>query len=122
MRQIFALTALVLMSTAAFAAGPTPEGTWVDKYGTSFRMKMCGDGTQLCATLTDIQGKSRTEENLALVNRQVIKAQQIAPNKWQGTLTMNGSQAKGTVTQVNSRTIEIQGCQLLCSTLTFTKV
>lgn len=122
MRPLIASLALVLMSTAAFAAGPSPEGNWVDKYGTSFQMKMCGDGTQLCATLTDIRGKSRTKENLAYVNRQVIKAEQVAPNKWEGTLLLNGGQAKGIVTQVAPDKIEIQGCQFLCSTLTFTKV
>lgn len=122
MRKLLAFTAAVLVATSALAAGPTPEGTWKDKYGTAFHMKMCGDGTQLCAVLKDIQGRSRTEENLAYVNRQVIKANQIAPNKWQGTLLLNGGKAKGTVTQIAPNKIQIEGCQVLCSTLTFTKV
>ena len=43
------------------------NGTWVDAEGTSFTFRLCGDGTELCGVLNDIQGASRTPENLQFV-------------------------------------------------------
>ena len=67
--------------TAAQAEVTVPSGTFVDEFGTSFDFSPCGDaGTDLCAVLTNLQGESATEENLAFVGKQVIQAAQTAPN------------------------------------------
>lgn len=123
MRLLLAPLAFAALATGAFAQEANVEGTWKDSYGTSFQMQMCGDGTELCATLTDIQGDSRTEENLKLINSQVMQGEQVAPNEWEGTIMLNGTENKGKVTQVSADQIEIQGCKgILCSTLVFNRV
>ena len=110
----------------AFAAtnAATPDGTFVDSYGTSFKFSLCGDGTALCGVLTNLEGESATEENLAFVGKQVMQAQQVAPNEWKGALDAGGISAEATVTMVDPNTIEIQGCRaaVLCQTLTYNRV
>ena len=100
-----------------------PQGVFVDEYGTSFTFSACGEGTALCGVLNDIQGNSRTEENLAYVGQQVMQAQPTGPNTWEGTVIFDGKEAKATITQTGPDTVEIQGCRaaILCQTLVFNK-
>tara|TARA_R110002020_G_scaffold32777_6_gene100422 strand:+ start:2422 stop:2814 length:393 start_codon:yes stop_codon:yes gene_type:complete len=100
-----------------------PTGTFVDQWGTSFEFQACGDGTTLCATLTNLEGDSATEENLAFVGQQVIEAEQTAENEWKGALVAGGMSAEATITQVSADTVEIQGCRaaVLCQTLSYTR-
>ena len=107
-----------------FAAGSTPDGTFVDSFGTSFKFSLCGDsGTDLCGVLTNLEGKSATPENLAFVGKQVMQAKQTAPNEWKGSLAAGGISADATVTQTGPDTIDIQGCRaaILCQTLTYNR-
>ena len=99
----------------------TPEGDWRDSYGTILRLSLCGDGTQLCGVLIDVQGESRTEENLAYVNQQVMQADRTGPLEWQGSVVFDGNAAQATITQIAPDTIEIEGCRVvvLCETLAF---
>lgn len=117
-----ALTFLALPVAAQSAANP--NGAWVDSYGTAFEFKLCGDGTDLCGVLKDVQGKSRTPDNLAYVNQQVVTAEQVAANEWKGTVIYDGAQAAATVKQTSPDTIKITGCRaaILCQTLTFNRV
>lgn len=123
-KTILAIGMLCAATLPGLAAAELPSGQFRDEYGTTFSFSPCGDGTDLCGVLLDIQGKSRTAENLAYLNQQVMRADQVAANQWKGTLTLNGSQASATVTQVDPDTVEIQGCRggLLCQTLVFNKV
>lgn len=110
---------------AATAEAASPEGSFVDEYGTSFTFSLCGEsGTDLCGVLTNLEGESATEENLAFVGKQVMKAPQTAPNEWKGSLTAGGISADATVTQTGPDTIDIQGCRaaILCQTLTYTRM
>lgn len=116
----------VLCAAAAipvFAATATPNGTFVDSYGTSFKFSLCGDGTALCGVLTNLEGASATEENLAFVGKQVMQAEQVGPNEWKGALSAGGISAEATVTMTGPDTIDIQGCRaaILCQTLTYTR-
>lgn len=124
MRALLALSAFALLSTGALAQEGPPEDDWRDSFGTTLRLSPCGDGTQLCGVLLDIQGESRTEENLAYVNQQVMQAEPVGPNQWQGSVVFNGSESKSTITQVNQDAIEIEGCKalILCQTLAFHRV
>jgi opacity protein-like surface antigen len=118
-----------ILATASFAAllavptmaqdAASPNGTWVDRWGTTFTFELCGDGTQLCGTLNDIQGDSRTEENLAFVNQQVVQGTQTGPNKWEGDIALNGGGAKAIVELTGPDTLKITGCQLLCSSIDY---
>ncbi|UXN74286.1 hypothetical protein N8D56_03375 [Devosia sp. A8/3-2] len=76
---------------AAEAQTADPSGSFVDEYGTSFDFSLCGEtGTDLCGVLTNLEGESATEENLAFVGKQVMQAQQTAPNEWKGSLSAGG--------------------------------
>jgi len=103
----------------------SPEGSFADKWGTSFDFTLCGDsGTDLCGVLTNLEGESATEENLAFVGKLVMQAPQTGPNEWKGSLTAGGISAEATVTQTSPNTIDIQGCRaaILCQTLTYTRM
>jgi len=124
-------TSLVVTALCAGFAIPAvsaqevvPSGTYVDEYGTSFEFQPCGEtGTTLCATLTNLEGRSATEQNLAFVGQQVMQAEQIAPNEWKGELVAGGMSAAATITLVSDQTVEIQGCRaaILCQTLAYNK-
>lgn len=115
--------ALTFFALPVAAQNVTPNGAWVDRYGTSFEFKLCGDGTDLCGVLKDIQGKSRTPDNLAYVNQQVVSAEQVGTGEWKGTVIYDGAQAAATVKQVSPDTIKITGCRaIFCQTLTFNRV
>ncbi|MEO5806721.1 hypothetical protein [Devosia sp.] len=113
------LPTLVQAATTA----PEPNGTFVDSFGTSFTFSLCGDaGTDLCGTLNTLKGASATGENLAFVGKQVMRAKQVAPNQWKGSLEAGGMSAEATVTMTSGETIDIQGCRsILCQTLTYTR-
>lgn len=117
--------ALALLAAPSFAQDQvaSPEGTWVDAEGTSFTFSLCGDGTDLCGVLNDIQGASRTPENLAYVDQEVVVAEQTAPGRWEGTINYGGRSAGAKVTLIAEDAINITGCQLaiLCQTITFYK-
>ncbi len=112
-------------ATEAEAGAMDPNGTFMDEFGTSFTFSLCGDaGTALCGVLNTLEGESATEENLAFVGKQVMQAEQTAPNEWKGSLSAGGISAEATVTQTGPDTIDIQGCRaaILCQTLTYTRV
>lgn len=104
-----------------FAATGSPNGTFVDSFGTSFKFSLCGDGTALCGVLTNLEGQSATAENLAFVGKKVMQAEQVAPNQWKGALSAGGISAQATVTMTSPDTIDIQGCRggIFCQTLTY---
>ena len=119
MATSIALAALAAPALAQSAA--SPDGVWQDKWGTTFTFSTCGDGTQLCGVLNDVQGNSRTDENLAFIDTQVVTAAQTSANKWEGQIAMGGGTAKAIVEQVDADTITITGCRasILCQTLTY---
>lgn len=122
MKSLLAAATLAALFVApAFAQDLDPNGTWVDRWGTSFTFQMCGDGTELCGVLNDIQGDSRTEENLAFVGQEVVKGTQVGPSKWEGTISLNGGNAKAIVEMVGPDTLKITGCQaaIFCSSIDY---
>ncbi|WP_196258655.1 hypothetical protein [Pelagibacterium limicola] len=125
MRIAIALLIAATTLTPALAQEASPEGVWQDDWGTTLEISFCGeDATQLCAVLLDVQGESRTEENLAYVNQQIMQADMVAENQWQGTVIFEGNEAEGTLTHVAADSIEIRGCRALifCETLAFQRV
>lgn len=123
MRFLMGFLCFLLLSAGSLAQEMSIEGNWIDKWGTSFHMTLCGGGTDLCVVMTDLQGDSRTEENLAYMNKEVMKGTQIAPNQWQGTMALGGGEAKGTVTQTGPDTIEIEGCRgIFCDSIEYHRV
>lgn len=100
-----------------------PTGSFVDEWGTTFTFSLCGDGTELCATLDVLEGDSATEENLAYVGSQVVQALPAGPSVWEGTIDAGGLSGETTITQTGPDTIDIEGCRaIVCQTLTYTRV
>ncbi len=125
MRVLLSLSAAILISASANAQEVTPAGEWMDEYGTALSISECGeDNTELCVVLLDVQGESRTEANLAYVDQQIMQADMVAENQWQGGVIFEGAEAEGTLTQVDANTVEIQGCRalLFCETLIFQRI
>lgn len=125
LKTIFAAaTVAALFAVPTMAQDASPNGTWKDQWGTTFTFELCGDGTQLCGTLNDIQGDSRTEENLAFVDQQVVQGTQTGPNKWEGAIALNGGNATATVELTGPDTLKITGCQaaILCSSIDYQRV
>lgn len=125
MRIGLLIGALVLSVSPVVAAAQEagPQGTWRDEFGTIFEISLCGDGSDLCAILIDVQGKSRTEQNLAYVNQQVLQADQTAETEWKGTVIYNGSEANATVSQNGPDSLSITGCRMiLCQTIVFSRM
>jgi len=124
-KAALAVAFLVTVGSPSFAhaIGPlNPNGSFVDSYGTSFRLTLCGKtGTDLCGVLTNLEGRSATPENLTFVGRQVMHATRSAANQWKGSLSVGNTNADATVTMVDADTVEIQGCRaaILCETLTY---
>ena len=116
-------SATLVPSFAQESSAANPSGVFRDSYGTTFTFSLCGDGADLCGVLNDVQGRSRTEDNLAYVGEQVMQAEKAGPNEWQGTVIFDGRQASATVTQTGPNTVEIQGCRgIFCQTLEFDRV
>ena len=116
-------SASLLPTFAQEATRADPSGVFKDSYGTTFTFSLCGEGTDLCGVLNDVQGRSRTEENLQYVGQQVMQADLTAPNKWKGTVIFDGSRASATITQTGPDTVAIQGCRgIFCQTLEFERV
>lgn len=114
---------LCALPFGALAQDASPEGVWRDEFGTIFDISLCGSGTDLCAILVDVQGKSRTEQNLAYVNQQVLQAEQTAEHEWKGSVIYNGSEAGATVSQNSPDSLSITGCRvILCQTLVFNRM
>ena len=124
LKTLFAAASVAaVIAVPSFAqSAANPGGVWQDRWGTTFTFKLCGDGTQLCGTLNDIQGDSRTDENLAYVNQQVVKAEQTAPGTWEGQIALNGGNAKAIVEMTGPDTIKLTGCQILCSSIEYERV
>ena len=117
-----ALTALGLATAPAAAADPT--GTWQSTTGESrYRVTYCGDGTQLCAKLTWLREDARTKENLALLNRYVVKgAVPTGSDSWEGKLAYEGDVFAGRVTMVSNNQMSLKGCQgIFCKSMNFTR-
>lgn len=115
---------------AAFLAiGPAqaadPTGTWQSTTGESrYNVSYCGDGTQLCAKLTWLREDARTAENLAYLNRYVVKgAVPAGDNSWKGRVAYEGDVFAGSVTLVSDDSMRMRGCKgIFCQSMSFSRL
>jgi uncharacterized protein (DUF2147 family) len=108
---------------AAIAADPT--GTWQSTSGESrYKVSYCGDGTQLCAKLTWLRDDAKTDENLAYLNRYVVKgATPTAANKWAGRVSYAGDTYDGSLTMTGQNSLKLSGCKgMFCKTMSFSRI
>jgi uncharacterized protein (DUF2147 family) len=107
----------------ALAADPT--GTWQSTTGESrYKVTYCGDGTQLCAKLTWLREDAQTADNLAYMNRYVVKgAKQEDENSWRGNLAYEGDVFAGQMTMVSDNNLKLKGCQgMFCKSMNFVRM
>jgi hypothetical protein len=124
-RTAAAALVLSLFSMPALAAGTSPAGAWQSTDGLArVQVSMCGDGTQLCARLTRLNGTARTPQNLSLLNSFVVAgAQRAALNLWLGTVHFGGQTAEGRIAMRGADDIVVSGCKLgMCKTMEFRRV
>ena len=121
-----AAAAFAALSTApalALAAGPSPVGQWQVTSGEArYAISSCGGG--LCAKLIWLRSDARTSENLAYLNRYVVKgAQPEGVGQWSGNVVFNGNTYDGTMKMVSKNFMTLKGCSgILCQTYEFTRI
>jgi uncharacterized protein (DUF2147 family) len=101
-------------------AQASPVGVWeIEMRDSRYDVRLCGDGTQLCAELIWLGNGADNAENLPYLNTLLIDhAKQTKPNQWKGDLHIYGQSAAGTITQVSADQITLKGCVafVLCKT------
>ena len=105
------------------ASATSPVGQWQVTTGEArYTVTSCGAG--LCARLVWLRSDARTKDNLALMNKYVVRGAQPAGNgTWTGNLTMNGNNYAGTMQLVSKNYMTLKGCSgILCQTYEFTRI
>ena len=118
-----ALAIAALSAAPALAAPASPVGQWQVTSGEArYKVTACGDG--LCAKLVWLRSDARTKDNLALLNKYVVRGAQPSGNgTWTGAVMFNGNSYAGTMQMVSRNFMTLKGCSgILCHTYEFTRV
>lgn len=101
-----------LFIAPAFAADLNPVGQWEVTSGESrYKITHCGKGGQdLCAKLTWLRDDAKTDDNLALLNKTIVRGAPADVNKWEGTVVYDGQNYDATVTLVSNNSMRVHGC------------
>jgi uncharacterized protein (DUF2147 family) len=115
MRPFSLVLAAVFTATCALpsmAAELDPSGHWQVTTGESrYAVARCGDaGRELCARLVWLRDDARTDENLALLNKTVVRGAPVDENEWTGTVVFEGKTYDATVTLVSSDAMKVHSC------------
>ncbi len=122
---IAAAAGMMALTSVAAAQQLNPAGEWQSTGGDMrVEVELCGDGTQLCATLTWLRDDVRSPQNVALLNQRVVDgARWTAVNRWRGTVNHGGEIVAGSVTQVTPDHIKVMGCKgMACEALEFVRI
>jgi uncharacterized protein (DUF2147 family) len=114
-----ALGFAALSAAPVLAAPASPAGSWEVASGEArYRVTVCGDAGELCAKLVWLRDDQRTTENLAVLNKFVVRgAERTAGNKWQGNVVFDGKAFDGTMTLKSTNSMTLKGCSgMLCQT------
>ena len=114
-RILLALGLVAGLSAPALAETISPVGTWTTTTGESrYDITLCGDGTQLCAELVWLRKDARSDESEAYLGTYLVEeAELVAENTWRGDVHIFDTTLGGTITMVNRRTINLEGCYLV---------
>lgn len=107
-----AILACGLMLAPAMAADINPTGQWEVTTGESrYKVSRCGDaGEDLCAKLTWLRDDAKTAENVAQLNRTIVRGAPADVNKWTGTVVFEGQKYQATVTLTSSNSMRVHSC------------
>ncbi len=120
-----ALGLAALTAAPALAGSASPVGSWEVTTGEArYKITACGDDGELCAKLIWLRDDQRTDENLAVLNKYVVRgAERAADNKWQGNVLFEGRSYDGTMTLVSKNYMTLKGCSgILCQTYELTRI
>jgi uncharacterized protein (DUF2147 family) len=125
--RALALAALLAAGiSVAHAAELNPTGQWEVSTGESrYRISYCGDGHELCAKLTWLRDDARTEQNLALLDRYVVRHARPADegNTWVGTMQYDGETYEATARLVSRDAMELKSCSgVFCRSFTLRRL
>lgn len=112
---IGAFCATLAFAAPALAQNFTPTGLWEpDNRESRYRFVYCGDnGDRLCAELIWIQEDKQDARNTKYLNTYMFRnALQTRPGHWRGTVTLEGFNIGGTVTQTGADTLQLNACVL----------
>lgn len=118
-----ALAIAALTAAPALAAPATPVGQWQVTSGEArYKVSACGDG--LCAKLIWLREDQRTDKNLAVLNKYVVRgAEQTDGNEWQGNVVFDGKAYDGKMTLVSKNYMTLRGCSgIICQTYQLTRI
>jgi uncharacterized protein (DUF2147 family) len=88
------------------------EGEWLSATGESrYRMALCGEGEDLCGTLTWLRDDVLNDETRPLLGRTMLdQARPIGDDRWAGTVSLLGHSLSGEVALVEDDRMSITGC------------
>ncbi|HWJ88023.1 MAG TPA: hypothetical protein VNS12_08140 [Pelagibacterium sp.] len=121
------LVLAILLSGPALAQQLNPLGVWEpDNKESLYEFSYCGaNGDRLCAMLTWIQEDKKDARNVKYLNTYMFKdARQTRLGHWSGTVTLEGFNIGGTVTQTDDNTMQLRACVLFvfCEDIRLTRV
>lgn len=107
--------------------GLDPIGVWEpDNRESRYEFSYCGEnGDRLCAELIWIQEDKKDARNTKYLNTYMFKnARQTRYGHWQGTVTLEGFNIGGTVTQTGPDNMELKACALfvICENIALNRV
>jgi uncharacterized protein (DUF2147 family) len=118
-----ALAIAALTAAPAFAAPASPVGQWQVTSGEArYKVTACGDG--LCAKLVWLREDQRTDKNLAVLNKYVVRgAAKTDANEWRGNVVFDGKSYDGKMTLVSKNYMTLKGCSgIICQTYQLTRI
>ena len=118
-----ALAIAALSAAPALAAPASPVGQWQVTSGEArYKVTACGDG--LCAKLVWLREDQRTDKNLAVLNKYVVRgAAKTDANEWQGNVMFDGKSYDGKMTLVSKNYMTLKGCSgIICQTYQLTRI
>lgn len=125
LKWLAAIGLAALSAAPALAASATPVGSWEVTTGEArYKITACGEAGHLCAKLVWLREDQRTDENLAVLNKYVVRgAQPASDNKWKGNVLFEGKSYDGTLTVVSKNYLTLKGCSgILCQTYQLTRI
>ena len=114
--KLFPFALAILVAAPSMAQEQfNPIGLWEpDNKESRYEFTYCGEnGDRLCAELIWIQEDKQDARNTKYLNTYMFKnARHVRLNQWQGTVTLEGFNIGGTVTQTNNNTMRLEACAL----------
>jgi uncharacterized protein (DUF2147 family) len=120
-----ALGVAALTAVPVLAAPASPVGSWEVTTGEArYKVTACGDAGELCARLIWLRDDQRTEKNLAVLNKYVVRgAERTGANVWQGNVVFDGKAYEGKMTLKSTNYMTLKGCSgILCQTYQLTRI